>query len=138
MNGNGEVPQIQKSNAGLELEIHRTPWQMPAHAEQSAATIAVTRELETLQLFPVKSEPESSNMQLQLHLHQEAPSHFPQFSSNFSCCNPSLYYQHQLSQQVQLQQRQENQCTYSQLPPTTSLELTLGSYFVSPPYPGPM
>lgn len=145
MNGNGEVTQIQSSNGSLEHDIHTTtPWQMPpSHAEQSAATIAVTRELETLQLFPVKSAPETEPSNMPLHLqysHQEQPFPFPQFSSSLSCCNdPSFYYQHQ-SQQVQLQQNQENQCTYTQLPTTTSLELTLGSYFFSPPppYPGPM
>lgn len=135
MNNNGEISHIQSSNGGLELEIHTPPWKMPSHAEQSAATIAVTRELETLQLFPVKSEPEPSDVQL-LNLPQEPPFPFPQFSSNFNCCNPSFYYQHQL-QQVQLQQNQENQCSYSQTT-TTSLELTLGSYCFSPPYPGPI
>lgn len=135
MNSDGEISHIQSSNGGPELEIRTSPWKMPSHAEQSAATVAVTQELETLQLFPVKSEPEPSDVQL-LNLPQEPPFPFPQFSSNFNCCNPSFYYQHQL-QQVQLQQNQENQCSYSQ-PTTTSLELTLGSYFFSPPYPGPM
>ncbi|KAJ1693238.1 hypothetical protein LUZ63_009936 [Rhynchospora breviuscula] len=137
MNGTGEVPQLQNNHGGLEQDIHMTPWQMPPYAEQSAATVAVTRELETLQLFPVKTDPEPSNFQLQLHLHEEPRVSFPQFSTSFSCCNPSFYYQHQL-QQVQLQQNQENQCMMYGEPTTTSLELTLGSYFLSSPYPGPM
>ncbi|KAJ3692642.1 hypothetical protein LUZ60_011737 [Juncus effusus] len=131
--GEREAPQMQTNNRNLELELNSTnPWLLQPHTDPqlSPATIAVTRELETLQLFPVKAEPE---FQIH-HVCQEPSYHFSQFTTNSGFYNPSFYYNHLQQNQEINNQNMNHQYIYGSQPSTTSLELTLGSsLFFSPP-----